>query len=300
MEELNNCLIAFEISGLQYFSLKLSSTDDTKPKRPSWFRLLYMIFILIVAFFILQAYAKNSGEGLMLSLQNKSIIALVVQNIMVLAYFIVIFASIIHSYNTTNKTKQVFSISSQIKKQSFEAFGKSVDIRALKRKLFKMMRSMAMFFILFHLLMYFMDSGASLLGVLVTALKNFFLVALSLKLVVYVRLVNEHLNFLEEMVQELFPSPPIKIIDNINLHLTVVKSAGFKNEPLKKVRAAREIYNKTFAVTSLINDTVGFSIFLLFVSLILTLTSGGYRIYTASVGGPGGESIFGKKSYDFS
>lgn len=294
MEELHNCLIAFEILGLQYFSLKSLSKEDPKPKRPSWFRLLYMFFILIGAFLAVQAYGASTGIGVLAALKNKTIIALVIQNLMVIAYLIVIYASVIHSYKTTKITQQIFVIYSEMKKISLEAFGTYVDVKALRKRLFKMTLRMAMFFTLFHSLMMVMDPGTSLFQLLVTAIKNFILVVLSVKLVFYVKMVNENLLFLEKMVHELFPSQPIKIIDNINLHLTYVKSAASKNEPLKKAMAAREIYNKTITITSCVNETVGFSIFLLFVSLVITLTSGGHRIFVATVGG-GGETLFGKK-----
>lgn len=295
MEELNNILIIFEMLGLQHFSLKLLLNVDTKTtKRPSWFRLFYMILTIIIFFFILKFYGNFSGSGLSKTLEQNSIIALTVQNIMVFAFMIVINISIIHSYRTTHNTKKIFIISSKINKLCLEAFGKSVDVKFLKKKLFRKMRSMAIYFTLFHLLMFLYEPNAQPVAVLVTAMKNFILLMLSFRLIVYTSLVNEHLRFLEKLVQELFPSPPIKIIDNINLHLTFVKSAAFKDKPLKKVMAAREMYGSVIEITNLVNDTIGLSIFLLFVSLVITMTSGGYRVFVASQGGPGGETLYGE------
>lgn len=296
MEELNNYLIVFEILGLQYFSLKsLFKVDTKKTKSPSWFRLLYMIFTIIVSFIILRLYGNISGLGLIKALHQNSIIALAVQNIMVLAFIFAITISIIHAYITTKKTKQIFVISSKIKKLCMEAFGKSVDVKALKKKLFRRTRSMAMYFSLFHLLMLVCDQDSLPVSVLVTALKNFILITLSFRLIFYTSLVNEHLNFLEEMVQELFPSPPIKIIDNIHLHLTFGKTATIKDTPLKKIMVARKMYCNLIEITNLVNETVGLSIFLLFISLVITMTSGGYRFFVASMGGPGGETLYGKR-----
>lgn len=296
MEELHNFLIVFEILGLQYFSLKsLLKVDPEKSKRPSWFRLFYMIFTIIVSCIVLKFYGNFSGSGLLKSLQQNSGIASTVQGIMVMAFMVVNNISIIHAYRTTNENKQIFIISSKIKKLCMEAFGKSVDVKALKKKLFRRTRSMAMYFSLFHLLMLVCDQDSLPVSVLVTALKNFILITLSFRLIFYTSLVNEHLNFLEEMVQELFPSPPIKIIDNIHLHLTFGKTATIKDTPLKKIMVARKMYCNLIEITNLVNETVGLSIFLLFISLVITMTSGGYRFFVASMGGPGGETLYGKR-----
>lgn len=292
MEELNNCLIVFEILGLQYFSLKTLFKEDAK--RPSWLRFFYMIFALIASITIIRNYGDFSGAGLLKSVQEKTMIALSVQNIMVMAFMVVISVSIIHAYKTTNEYKQIFIISSKIIRISSEAFGKSLDVKTLKKKLFKRIRSMVIFFIVFHSLMFVFDPLSSPVAVVFSALKNLILLMLSFRLVVCTSLVNEHLNFLEVMVDKMFPSPPIKIIDNINLHLTYVKSATLKDKPLKKIMAAREVYSHTLEISNLVNNTVGLSIFLLFVSLVIAMTSGGHRLFVASMGGPGGDNMYGE------
>lgn len=273
--ELNNLMKIFEFSGLQHFSLK--NLSEEMSKKPSALRTVIISTVTsILAILFLKSLTDVALDTEKVTIKN--ILMYGSKNFLTISVTFTLFVAIVASFRTTNLNKQIFQNFKEIATISHESFGVNLDFKSFKASQISK-------------LLLFISSLAILHGILVVSISNnqiealavslavipfLFLILISYKTVFYVSLINFTLKHLLHIVVEMFHHHPVKIAENINYHLTTVKS---KDDPILSLRYSRRIFNLTFHCAELFNKCNGLT-FLAIISLMATSsTLSGYDMF---------------------
>lgn len=288
-DELNGSLFFFELMGLQYFSLK-SLTQDSLKNKITVYRFVYMVFLLIFVLSFVVAFVVADNFTFIESLTAKNVIMFAIKNSMNVGLVLVVCTSLIQSYVSTEYIKKIYLNTDEIARLAFCEFKVFIDFKKIKKSVWKRLAIMAVFFITlqgvigFTNMKYLNNFYTMLIGII----PLFFFLVIVFKLVFYIDFINLHLEFLEKLIEDVPILQPIKIIDNINLHLLSVKSVKPvkpPEDPMRKFRITRKIYNIIYENSILINDSNGLTVLMLLTSLVIALTATGYQGFVIIVGG---------------
>lgn len=297
-ESLNSCLILFELLGLQYFSL----VHDNLTDRPTSFRTAFLAIILtlttaIITKCITQHISLTDKEVV----NAKNVLMYAIQHSMTVGFILVAYTSLIQSYTSTQKVKKFFSNTKDIVRLVHKEFNIKVNFKQIKREACKKILVMIIFFVTAHLTMTFLvvQSLRMTIGMIILMLPIFFILVIVYKFIFYVDIINHQLMSLEKMVGDIFKSQPLKIFDDFHVHMTTVEPAKSSEDPMKKLQAARKIYNLIYDNGLLINSSNGLTIMIMLLCIVTTLTASGYEIFVIVVGDLPMHQIPGKWQSEF-
>lgn len=285
--ELNSCLIIFEVMGLQYFSLKKLGCNDAKSYKKVQ-RFLYMVFLLVFMNTITTVFIANEHEIIKDEIITaKNIMMFAVQHTMDVGFLLVMCTGIIQSFLTTQSVKKIFLNTKEILQMGMTEFKTSIDLREMKRMAWKRLAVMVIFILTIHvtLMIVHKERPEAVLQLFYGLPPVFFLGVVVYKFVFYVGMVNSQLEFVGTLLEKVFKKEPMRIIDNISFHLTSVKFVKPPEDPLKRLRVVWKIYNQIYESGVLVNDSLGLTILIILTSLVVTLTVSGYEIFVILIGG---------------
>lgn len=275
-DALNSFLFVFELMGLQYFSL----VHDNLKDRPTSFRTAFMIVIVTLISTILFCYLLFVPLKAEI-ITSKNVLNFAIKHSMALGLLLVVYTSLIQSYISTRSIKKVYLNTKDIVRISFREFNMPVDFNLIKRAARKSFLLMSLFLVTVHItlsirkvnsLLNALDSAFSLFAI-------FFLLMIVYKFVFYVAMVNNQLLLMRDLLRGIF-----KNIITKPFNLTSSEIVALTEDPLRKFRAARKIYNLIYDNAALINDSNGLTILILLISIVITLTASGYEIFISIVG----------------
>lgn len=295
-ENLNNCLILFEYTGLQYFSLKSLTTDNAK-NRPTFARTVLMLSLFVcintlAICFIIRDHSIINGE-----LTPKNLIMYLIKHSMNAGFVSTLSVSLIESFVTTRSIKKFYLNSKEIALLclSFKLF---IDFKKISKNYWKRILLMLSFILAMHgsVMIAHVNNTSGILQMLFGVVPVLLLMMTVYKFIFYVDVVNSQLRMLEKLFEDSFQYDPIKIIDNVaDVNLTQVKpsSSIFVDNSLNKLRIVWKIYNLIYDNGNLINESIGMTALALLISLVICLTVSGYEMFVTIVGGRGLKNIPG-------
>lgn len=284
-EELYSFMFIFEVFGLQYFSLQKLSPENFKTK-PGHCRILYMLFILVIIVSMTVGYIIHDHTQILEPITMKHLVMIAVQQSMNFGILLVVTVSLVQSYVSTNNIKGIFMNTRDIIQLCVYDFKIAIDFNRIKSEARKTLRNFVIFITTLHgtLMLIHMNSFDELLQMMLGMLPIFFLVMVEYKFVFYVDMVNRQLEFLKNLLEDTFKYQLIRNIDDFNFHLTV-RPIKAPDDPIRKLRAAWKIYMKIYDISRLINDSIGLTVLVMLMSLVIALTVSGYEIVVILVGG---------------
>lgn len=281
-DELHSCLFIFEVTGLQYFSLKklLSHKSNGLEK---W-RVVYMLVLLLCIFSLAVSYVIHDHRAIEGNVTPKNVLMFAIQNTMNFGIIMVEIISLLQSYWSTRKIMKIYAALKEIVHLCFNDFKTFIDFTKIKERAWKRFRQMLAFIGVLHisLTLYHIKSTDAICQLFLGIIPLFFLTMVVNKFVFYVDLVNSLLEFLKYLLEDIFKYEPIKIISNLHSSTKTVKAP---EDPMRKLRACWKIYMKIYDISGLINDSIGLTILVLLSSLVVTLTISGYEVFVIIVGG---------------
>lgn len=284
-EELNGCLTVFEAMGLQYFSLKSLTWKNLK-ERPSVCRTIYMILVLCVITLMTVLFILKDQALMRDSMSSKNVLMFIVQHSMNVAMIIVLFTSLLQSFFSTRSIKKIYFNMKQIAVICLQEFRIELDFERIKKETWIKYSTMLSFLTIIHVVLA-LNTGQSIDDVLHLAfgiVPLLFLNTVVFKFVFYVGIINNQLEFMIKLLDDIFKYRPIRIIDNINYHLTTVKPAKTPEDPMKKLRAVWKIYNIVYDNGLLVNRSFGLTLLAMLGSLVILLTISGYQAFVIMIG----------------
>lgn len=297
-EEINKCLIIFEVLGLQYFSLKSMTLKNLKD-HPLWYRKLQLILVLAAAFLVV-CYFFLQNDDLSVDpekLTAKNVMTFAIQNTMNFGLIIVLCANVIQGYTSTLKTKRFYVNFKESARLSQEEFGTRFDFKKLKFQMFKRLLILILILLAVHGVTAAFSEKAfdgEFIDLFIGGALMFFLTTAAFKYVFYVIMINDQLEALEKIVESFVKTRPISTIDSLQFQIVNPKPYKSFDNSLLKLIAARKIYNKIYASGNLVNECHGFTILCSIVNLVITLTAVGYRTFVIAVSGMDKTKIMGK------
>ena len=287
--ELNSSLFILEMTGLQYFSLKLLVKDNSKDKITKY-RLVYMVFLFFFVLTFVIAFVMADNIFVIESLTAKNVVMFAIQNSVNFGLILVVCTSFIQSYTSTEHIKKFYLNTKEISRLCLQEFKVSIDFKKIKFSIWKRLTLMMTFFLSLHIIVGFFHIKYlnEVYVLFVGMIPLLFFLMIVFKLTFYVELINRHLEFLEKLVSDISMYQPIKIIDNINFHLVTVKTVKpvkQPEDPLRKFQITRKVYNLIYENGVLINDSNGLTLLILLACTVVSLTTCGYTAFVIIVGG---------------
>lgn len=268
-ENLNGCLIIFELVGLQYFSLKSMNDDNVKngpAKCRKVFPMVQLTFIGVVLITILVNFEPPMTD----EVNAKTVLLFLIVQLSNLGIVLMSLISFIKSYTSTRRIKKIFS-----EKNLGNCEKKFLRLDGLR-----------------------CDKKASLVEVCCNAdvLRSYNCG------VDWRRHISRgtaggasdsfsQLATLSALLQNSFNYKSIRIIDNVELYVTQLEPA---DESLIKLRAAMKVYNLISEIGSLISDSFGLTTLMLLINFVVAATAAGFEAFIVVVGGLPTDIITGK------
>lgn len=288
VEELNDCLILFELLGQQYFSLK-SLTSRNLTNRPSIYRFIYLVVVCLLVSMLMVFYIYQDHSAMNESLNAKNVLMYAVKNSMYVGVLIVVWISLIQSYVSTSEVKKIFFNVMETVQLCASEFNVIIDPKLIRNGAWRRLSVMIIFFGIVHggLTLLNVSSPEIVKKLTIGLLPMFFLLTIMNKYIFYIGMMNHQLEFLTILIKSVFKSEPqpINIVENINFHLKSVKPMTSVEDPMRKFRAARKIYNIIYENGTLINESNGLTILVMLISLVIALTVSGYEVFVIIIGG---------------
>lgn len=291
IQQLNGCLVIFELIGFQFFSLKALNQANYKD-RPTAFRAIYMVTILVflaikMYFFIMMSIEYNKSD---VKITAKNVVMLAIQRFMDFGLVVVFLTNLIQSFMSTQSIKMVFiNVEKivQLVKNEFKVIINFEKIRfATWKRFYIMLICVGAFHAITSYLMF--CNNQTILQMLTAVVPVFFLIMIVYKFIFYVGMINHQLKFLAKLLDNIFVYKSSKIVESFPKKLVKF------DDPIRKLRAARQIYNYIYHNSTLINDSLGLTILVLLAVLVTSLTACGYKIFVIVIGGLPTDEIPGK------
>lgn len=293
--ELNDVLVVLEAIGLQYFSLK-SLTEKNSKTRPSVWRVVYMIFLLILISGLVIIYvARDHTRIKQDEITIKNVIMFMIQHSMDIGLSLVICVGLIHSLVSTQCVKKVYLNSNEVSRLINDEFKMAFNYKSVRKEAWRKLVFVLMFVLTLHVIVILVHAGTpdNVYQLLLGILPMLFLSMVVYKFIFYVCMINHQLAFLKVILDDVFKVKTIKPIETINLHLTIIKPVNTKVDELKKLRIISKVYNIIYENGSLINASHGFTMLILLLSVVLAITVSGYELFVIALGGFPREQLAG-------
>lgn len=299
-EELYSFMFIFEFFGLQYFSLRKLSPENFKTK-PGIYRILYMLFMLVIIISMTVGYIIHDHTQVLKPITMKNLMLIAVQQSMNFGILLVLTVSLVQSYVSTNSIEGIFMNTRDIIQLCVYDFKIAIDFKRIKSEATKTLRNFIIFIATLHgtSMLIHMKSSDELFQILLGMLPIFLLALVEYKFVFYVDMVNRQLEFFKNLLEDIFKCQLIRNIDDFNFHITV-RPIKAPNDPIRKLRAAWKIYMKIYDISGLINDSIGLTVLVMLMSLVIALTVSGYEIVVILVGGLPLKRLPGDTNFIFS
>lgn len=287
-KELNNCLVIFELSGLQYFSLK-SLTPENVKSRPSWVRFIYMLVLLVTLTALVLASIYIDEEDKDQSITTRNLLGFIIQQSMNAGLMLVTVTTLIESYTSTQNMKQLYLNQKEIIHTYSQHFDVIIDFKKIKKMATRRGLALTIFYFGINgiLTLINIESEKYFLLSMIGLVPVLFLFMSVLKFVFYVSSVNEQLNFLMNYLKEIFKHDTISIIGDMNHRMIQLKPRPTEpsDDLIRKLRKAVKIYGIIYENSGLINASVGWSVFSFLLCLTTATTVSGYQLFVILVGG---------------
>lgn len=287
-KELNSCLVIFELSGLQYFSLK-SLTSENVNSRPSWVRLVYMLVLLVILTGLVLASIYIEEEESDQSLTTRNLLGFIIQQSMNAGLILVTVTTLIESYLSTQNMKQLYLNQKEIVQTYSQHFDVIIDFKKVKKMATRRGLALIVFYLGINgvLTAIHLETEKYLLLFLIGLVPVLFLFMAVLKFLFYVSTVNEQLTFLMNYLEEIFKHDTINLIEDMNHRMIQLKPKQTRpaDDHIRKLRSAVKIYGIIHENSGLINASVGWSVLSFLLCLTTATTVSAYQLFVILVGG---------------
>lgn len=279
-DELNGGLVIFELIGLQYFSLK-TLTRENMMQRPSVIRTIYMLILLVAFTALISFFIMMDNEIERENITAKNVLMLAIHHSMNVGFILITWTSLIQSFNSTQNVKRFFFNLKDILELYKTEFDVTLNYKRIKKTLWKRFAKMISFFLIVHVgtSVWHLRSYYDLFHMLIAMLPVLFLLMIIYKFMFYVNVVNRHLKFMGSLLEKSFSNQtkPNEVIP--------VKQLSSPEDPIRKLKAARKVYNLLYDNGMLVNESFGLTILIFLMMLVTNLTVSGYQIFVIVVGG---------------
>lgn len=290
---LHGCLVPYEVYGLQYFSLKASLKcnfkDSTSISRKIYFALLF-IASLVFGGGVIVLSSIYSGK-----VSTKNVLTRIYSESINYTAFAALWIDLLQSFDSTKYLKKLFKNSKAIVESCYHELNVTMSFSRLRKSSWQRFLVMGTVFLIMQSTFMFrnkdLDDDYIVDLVIVVTFVTFFLM-LTNKFLFYVCLINFQLEFVHKMLQSVTKNyfGPVNVKE-FNLYQKSHKDC----ELLAKLHAIWRIYDKARENGTLVNKSLGISMFLTLMNIIMGIAYCGF-VFSAAAMGDFSEDLFGKET----
>lgn len=283
-KELHSSLVIFEILGLQCFSLKKLTRGNINASL-SIGRIVYAIFIIFLIF-CLMLLGISQAPTMLIDDQpvvtQKNVLIVAIGNALGYGMVINLIMCVVSSCISSKQVKMFFQNVREAMMLMHYEFQYAVELNKIKKSAQKRLLVLMLAFFFTYGLMIYRNFEMGLVAFMAVVPGHFYLVVNFYKFIFLVVIINqqmEDLNFLltnHILSEETGKDREFKII-----HMNQIKVT---DGVLRKLKAARKIYNLIHESGALVNTSNELSILSGILLIFVILTSRGYEMFTMSIG----------------
>jgi hypothetical protein len=294
-DELSSFGFLFEVLGLQYFSLK-QLKDENDAKRPAFVRAIYLLVLSIFLLCVSCFFVYSDREGFSTNVTAKTFLTYAIDNSMNVGMLFVLISSTVQAFFTTKKIKNLYINNRKIVQMIASDYDLRINFKSIHKTVKRYLAIVGLYFLLSHglILIASASSMQKFLVYVIGTFPMFFLMMSVFKFVFYVEMVNRQIEILTSLIKSIFQEHPLKSLEQLHLHLTSIKYMRLADNVFKKFVSAKKQYNVLYENAGLINESMGLTILILLIVLVITLTSSGYQVFVILVGGKSLDKLPGK------
>lgn len=284
MQELSGSLFLAEVMSLQYFSIKSLNQHNLRD-RPSALRIFFavVLFTCLAALAALFTLSDNKTDQ---NVTAKNILMFVIQKSMNVFTIFLVASGMVQSYIKTTSVKNIFWNTKEITQMCLDEFKSEIDFKLVKKTSRKRLLQMAVCQIIsYGTMTYF--SYRTPFDIIVLSLGSFpifFYFVVLYKFVFFVQLINFELKFLKKILNEVFANELAPVADSSSIHFVTPTTNKIPTNPLRKLVIARKVYDKIYENGEYVNDSMGFTIFVMLMNLVICMTCTGYEVFIVLAG----------------
>lgn len=282
---LSLCATLFQIFGHQYFSVA-TLTPENQRKLPSIGYSIYFAFVFVTLTGLMVIFASYaSSEAVEEKLSSKTVLNYLIQHSMYAGLILIICVSLIQSYIATPLIKKFFLNCIRIARMSQQSFQHSIDHRRIARNIFKNFFYIMIFFLATQNILYIVErifnESTDNFIIIFAAVPLLFLNVTAFKFAFHVKMVNFHLETLDDLLREIFDCP--KIIVRLLLQVSTVKPSRTIDYSIK-LKNIRKILNIVYENAEIVNRGLGATVLTIVSVMVIVITATGYRIFLSILG----------------
>lgn len=288
---LNGLTFIFELYGLQYFSLKTSAGENFK-NGISLFRKIYFLIFFAVAIVI--SFFSITDATPYQAVIVKNVLVVLYQQSISYFFFFSILSNYFEAFVTTSRNQKFFKNSMEIADSCFCNFKVEINFKEFRRKAWRRFLGIALLFVSCQIAMFALNDGGELSSIFIAMFVPLFYESFSLMIVAKfcfnVGLVNFQLNHVHKLLKMVSESQ----LESFGLKVNFLSQADLRSQKqLTDLQKIWKIYSKVCENGSLVNKSLGVSMLLIMVNLVMGLAHSGYEISVALMGGSTSITVIG-------
>lgn len=292
-DELNGCLVIYEITGLQYFSLKNIFKDKSR-KRTFCRKIVFCFYLVTYLTFLF--IALPSAPFVNSSMTSQNVILVLFRIIRSLSKLVGYLTFLIQSYVSTENVKKFFLNTQLIAEWSHQNFHIEIIFSKFRRDAWYRFFAVNLYWALPYCGIIYVNSR-SLGETVYMAVFAIFYVGISLaiatKNIFFILLLNFQLRHLEKLLQSVF-QPEYDLIVGKVYDLTIEDNKS-EDGDMKQLLIVWKIFNKISENADLINKSMDASVIFVLINAVMALLTSGYELVTSFVSSRT-ENALGKSS----
>lgn len=266
-----------EYSGLHYFSANELDKNSSFKKKPSFLRFLYMFTRLsfMIYLFVIHIFTNNNEPGLNnLLLKILHIADIVASNLLIII-------GLLETYLATSKIKIFYWNLNKIYLLLHNEFSIKIDYMDMSKRNF--VRLAIICFGLFGLVIFSaVAKGTNLLAVIISCIVIFFFVCIFHYTIFLIDIVNHLLEYLNESLKTMLEIENDSKVATIYKFPKIQVTGNYRTQ-LQKIKSARRIYNLISHSANLVNKSLGFTMLLVILCVVISETLDGFRIFISYI-----------------
>jgi hypothetical protein len=280
---LGHCAGIFQVFGHHYFPIR-SLSYTNQHEFPSWSYTAYfgIVFVTLTTLMVMVAtFAASDEVGETLS--AKTVLNQAVQHSMYIGLILIICVSLIQSFVSTPLTKKFYLNCLKIARMCKNDFHHTVNYLRLRNNAFRYLLLTTLLLLVTQSAVYFFDKiffREKFWPTCIAVSPLLFLNATAFKFIFFVKLVNFHLEIVDDLIQEIFNRP---LFERLKLHVTLVQPKTTSVMELK-VRNLRRIFNIVRENSEIVNRSMGVTVLIITAVMVIVITASGYRMFLTIVG----------------
>lgn len=279
LEVLNSIAFIFEVAGLQNFSLK----SLTVMRNRSVIRTGYTVVLLLSVAYANFLFTRPADIS---EITIKNLLIHLINRALNFGGTAIVCTSIIESFVYTQNFMKIFLNINEVSRLSLRELKIPMNLEQVKKSSWMILTVMVTILCVLHgsVTYVHIKVGNGYFWMAVGAAPMFLAIIINFKLVFLINLTNNQLDFLDKVMHEIFTARTLCSLKNRIVHLRPAYTENYYEVKLRKLNAARKIYNLLTENVDLVNKSHGLTLLITVLNSVTLINISAFESMTLLLG----------------